>query len=713
MGGESQQAVTAPPEAVFISYASEDCAAARRICEAVRAAGVEVWFDQTELRGGDAWDRHIREGIYNCRLFIPVISANTESRDEGYFRREWKLAADRTHDMAEQRPFLVPVVIDGTRQRGASVPDKFQAVQWTRLPAGETSPAFVELIMRLLRRVSPASTHISSESRPQTVAPSGSASRLPQGLDRTVTGGGEAKLACHHGHRARYRVSRAKVGILAALLIIPCTLLWRASRPGSPRTTLPTASAFMPSPHSIAVLPLVNESGDPNQQYFSDGLSEDLINALAQFPGLRVIGRHSSFQFRNPTDDSKTIGLKLGVAYLLEGSVRRQGATVRVSAELIDSSDGTLQWSEHYDRPYTDLFALQDDITRAVAAALKTRLGNNTLAQNDRPPSGNLEAYSAYLQGSSLMDSLHDEVDYRKAIDAFTTAARLDPGYARAWSALSIVWTDLGGDYLTGTASQEAYANARRAADVALRLQPDLAAAHVARGWLFAAADLDEQAAEREYRRAIELAPQDGLSKYFLASQMAILGQLRPAVDLMRQALAGDPLHALWYRWLAMYLRGLNQLDDARQAIRKASELQPTLTGLHEVLTLIEVQSGNAKVALAAAEEVPAGYQRDASTTLALQIGNDRARADDALKRLIAQYSDVTGMAYDVAQIYALRKDANRTFEWLDRAWRNHDEVNIFLLYDPLILRYKDDPRFVALCRKLGLPTPAEIKTEG
>src|SRR5499427_8803903 len=136
--------------AVFLSYASEDATAAQRIADALRVAGIEVWFDKSELRGGDAWDRQIREQIHNCRLFIPVISANSERREEGYFRREWSLAADRTRDMAHKRAFLVPVVIDGTPERGASVPEKFHELQWTRLPDGETSPAFIERIRRLL-----------------------------------------------------------------------------------------------------------------------------------------------------------------------------------------------------------------------------------------------------------------------------------------------------------------------------------------------------------------------------------------------------------------------------------------------------------------------------------------------------------------------------------------------------------------------------------
>jgi hypothetical protein len=156
MAAESSNRGGAQSGAVFLSYASQDTEAAQKICEALRAADIEVWFDQSELRGGDAWDHKIRDQIHDCRLFVPVISANTEQRDEGYFRREWLLAVDRTRDMVRKRTFLVPVVIDGTPERGAAVPDKFHEVQWTRLPGGEMPPAFVERIRRVLTPDAPS-----------------------------------------------------------------------------------------------------------------------------------------------------------------------------------------------------------------------------------------------------------------------------------------------------------------------------------------------------------------------------------------------------------------------------------------------------------------------------------------------------------------------------------------------------------------------------
>jgi TolB-like protein/Tfp pilus assembly protein PilF len=389
-----------------------------------------------------------------------------------------------------------------------------------------------------------------------------------------------------------------------------------------------------PSVHgeSIAVLPLANESGDASQQYFSDGISEDLIRALSQFPSLKVIGRTSSFQFRDSKEDSRSIGAKLGVAYLLEGSVRRSGDVVRVSAELINTGDGSAQWSERYDRPYKDLFALQDEITRAVAGALRAKLlpGEHAAAQSEQPPSGNLEAYSALLQGR-FYDFRGTEADARKSIEFYTQAIELDPRYAVAWSELSAAWTGLGQEFLEGTPEREAYAKAREAVNRALALSPELATAHVAQGYLFQIADLNWRGAEGEFRRAMELAPNDGDAKFYLGTQLATFGEVEAAIELTRQAIATEPLKPYLYYYLSSYFSGLNRLDEAERAIRRAIELQPASAVLHWQLAVIEVQRGNAQAALEAAQqEVQGNDQQDVALALARQIGSDRVAADAA-----------------------------------------------------------------------------------
>lgn len=460
--------------------------------------------------------------------------------------------------------------------------------------------------------------------------------------------------------------------------------------------------------HSIAVLPLSNESGNKDEQYFSDGLSEDLITALAQFEGLRVIGRNSSFQFRDSKDDSRMIGAKLGVANLLEGSVRRVGEAVRISAALISVVDGSTVWSERYDRPYRDLFALQDDITAAVAAALKARLlsGAGVVVQSDRPPSGNLDAYSAYLQGK-FYDANNTESDDRKAIDYFNEAIRLDPRYVDAYAGLSHAWTSHAAQFLSGSEMKQAYEKAREASNKGLALDQNNASAHLARAFLLQSADFDWSAADAEFRRALQLAPEDGTAKFMWGVLLATLGKPESAVRLTQEALAADPLHAIWYNWLALYLSPLGRLDEAEAAIRKAIALHPKAVGQFELLAIIEVQRGDAQAALQAAQQEPPGVWQDTAVALAQQISGNQAAADAALKNLVDKQGN--NGAYQIADVYALRNDADKLFEWLDIAWANSDPGISSLLYDPFFAPYKREPRFAVFCKKVGLPSPGGV----
>ena len=507
------------------------------------------------------------------------------------------------------------------------------------------------------------------------------------------------------------RMNRAIFVLL--LLAIGCFVLDRfvltPRRESAAAQTGPSESKPGSAPeNSIAVLPLANASGDKDQQYFSDGLSEGLIVTLSRLQGLKVIGRNSAFQFRDSKDDSKTIGTKLGVAHLLEGSVQHAGDAVRISAELINATDGSTLWSERYDRPYRDLFALQDEITTAVASALKARLlpQPNAPMQSDRPPSGNLEAYAAYLQGK-FFSARSGEADFRKAIELYAQATKADPRFALAWADQSRAAVSLAAAFLDGAAAQEMYARGRSAVDTALKLDPDLAAGYAAQSFLLLSADLDWTGAEHAARRAVQLAPNDGQAKADLSRDLAALGQIEPAIELMQQSLATDPLDARSHNWLAQYLRALGRLDEAAAAARKAIELQPTAGSMHYQLVIIEIMRGDGKAALEAAQHEPAGWQVDA-IALARQVGGDRAEADAALATQVEQ--DAAAGAFQIAQTYALRNDADKTFEWLERALSNRDPGISYLLFDPFILRFRDDPRFAAFCKKVGLPTTTTAK---
>ena len=490
---------------------------------------------------------------------------------------------------------------------------------------------------------------------------------------------------------------------IAVVLLLANTFVWKKGAGLQDGVT-----AVIPD-KSIAVLPLVNESGDKDQQYFSDGLSEDLITALSQFAGLKVISRNSSFQFRNSEDDSKAIGRKLGVAHLLEGSVRRAGGMVRVSATLVNAADGSTLWSRHYDRAYKDLFALQDEITRAVAGALEAKLlpGNGAAPQNERPPGGNLDAWNAYSQGR-FHAALVDPADARKAIDFYDRAIALDPRYARAYANLGNTWARLGATFLSGEDQRQAYAKARAAIDQALQLDPDLATAHFARGLLLQWTDFDWTGAQAEYRRAMELAPNDSLSTFGSGHLSGVLGHPQRAIPLIRRSIALDPRNSSSCYWLAWYLAAAGRMEDAEKTARAAIALMPGKPFLPTGLAIVQIQRGEGKAALESARQEPPGVWHYIALALASQVGGDRAAADAALKNLIANTAD--GSAYQIAEVYGLRKDPDNMFKWLDRAWDTRDAGVGRLLTDPFILPYKNDPRFAAFAKKVGLPATTDAK---
>jgi TIR domain len=275
MQGESPTSASTPARAVFLSYASEDATAAQRIAEALRAAGVEVWFDREELRGGDAWDHRIRQQIRDCRLFVPIISAHTDARLEGYFRREWKLAVDRTEDMASEVTFLVPVVIDETPNASAHVPDRFRHVHWTRIRGGEPTPALIALISQLVK---PRSQIAESSSGVQMA-------------------GFPAPSIQAQGDPPKGRIYRRRLAVLAgacalAIIVAGYVAFNRLSHLGS---VVPMVAV---TDKSIAVLPFVDMSEKKDQEYLGDGIAEEVLDLLAKIPGLRVVGRTSSFQFK-------------------------------------------------------------------------------------------------------------------------------------------------------------------------------------------------------------------------------------------------------------------------------------------------------------------------------------------------------------------------------------------------------------------------------
>ena len=638
--------MSAPAKAIFLSYASQDAQAARRICDALRAVGLEVWFDQSALRGGDAWDASIRRQIKECALFVPVISATTQLREEGYFRLEWKLAVDRSHLMAEDKTFLLPVVIDGAIEANARVPEKFREVQWTHLPGGEASAAFAKRVQRLL---------------------SGGAAPPPP---------------------------------VAPLRAAP------AAVPGAATS----AAAFTEEPPSIAVLPFVNRSHDPDDEYFSDGLADELLNVLAKIRGLRVAARSSAYTFKGKGTTVAEVGHALNVATVLEGSVRKAGNRMRISVQLVKVADGYHLWSETYDRTLEDIFAVQDDIAQSVVKELRATLlgeaadakaGQDVTAQVAEAVKGRStdpDAHRLYLQARHFIDRLNRD-DTAKGIIYLKQALDLDPAFALAWA-------ELGGAYAAEAAwgwtpVAEGYGRAREAVLRALALEPNLAEGHAQLGWIQMSHDMDWRAAEASNGRALELAPGNALVRRQASLLSGCLGRIEEAIGLARRAVEQDPLSAQAHFFLGLALWSAGRHAQAVAALEKTLELAPQRAATRASLSLNLLAQGKNAEALTEALREPELWARLYASAIIHHNAGREAESDAALRELIAKYAREA--AYQIVEVYAARGESDFAFEWLARACEQRDPGVAWTKIDPLLASLHADLRWDAFLRKMGL----------
>jgi TolB-like protein len=493
--------------------------------------------------------------------------------------------------------------------------------------------------------------------------------------------------------------TRKFAALIVTIAMFATGVLWFQLVRSKPTSPAQITAAAMPSQKSIAVLPLLNESGDPGDEYFSDGLSEELIAALAQVRGLKVIGRSSSFRFKDKKEESKAIGEKLGVSTLLEGTVRKQGDQVRIVAELINAADGSELWSRTFDRELKDIFAVQSEIAMAVATSLElTVLGaNEKSAQNAATKS--VEAHNAYLQGHFYFERRNLE-DYRKSVGFFDQAIHLDPGYALAYAERSEAWAWIGD--LSSEKQKEAWAAAGTDAEKAVAIDPHLAEAHAALGWVRFFIEWKFAEGLAELGRAQELSPWNPTANDLMARVVVYLGQFQEAEKLARQAIELDPLGYQARTSLARVLSAEGKLDEAEAAGRKGVELQPTAAGNHRWQVFVAIQRGNGAAALREAQLEPNEGYRRFELALAHYARGDRSAADAALAELIAK--DRNFLAYQIAEVYAWRGEKDKAFEWLQISLNDHDTGTLSLLIDPLMRGLSDDVRYDGLLAKIGLP---------
>ena len=460
-------------------------------------------------------------------------------------------------------------------------------------------------------------------------------------------------------------------------------------------------------PPSIAVLPFVNLSRDEENEYFADGLADELLNVLAKIGGLRVASRTSAFYFKGKDVDIPTVARKLNVATVLEGSVRRSGQRIRITAQLIDAASDSHLWSQAYDRTLEDIFAVQSDIANAVVAELRAALlggrrgtgtSRDVFAEVQAAARGRSDdpgAYRLYLQGRFYVLRITEE-DVARGVGFYRQALDRDPAFALAWAGLSRAYhSQAGRGWLAVADGME---QARAAARTALELEPELPEGHIALGWVLADYDWDWKGAKAELDRACALAPGDGDVHRASASLAMQVGRLEEAIALARRAVALDPLSKPAHVVLGDCYMRAGRLDDAVASLQLALDLAPNAGITHYILSCARLLQDRPDEALEEAEREAIPYLRSLCVALAQHTRGDAAASDAALRRL----SDECGVSFQIAAAHAWRGEVDAAFDWLERAYRERDAGLGELVAYPLLRALHSDPRWFALMRKMG-----------
>ena len=480
----------------------------------------------------------------------------------------------------------------------------------------------------------------------------------------------------------------------AALLVVLLTATWfYLGRKAGANTN---GNASETGKTRIAVLPFTNTSADRDQEYFSDGLTEELTTILAKNPKLRVTSRTSAFSFKGQQFVIKTVGEKLNVTHVLEGSVRKEGKQLRITAQLIEVATDSQLWSQTYERQLENIFAVQDEIASAVAGALRVSLTGNQLAKSQET---NPESYSAYLQGRYFLDRAGEE-DLKKATGYFEQAVQLDSNYARAWSGLAAVHALLAGRGLMQV--DEGYAKARQEVEKALTLDPNLADALGWRAWIKQTYDWDWTGADADFQRALELEPASAYLLMGAATLQSALGRYDKAIAMDQRAIELDPLQLTTYLNLAINANNAGRWEEAEKAIRKALEFNPGSSDAHSILGITYLYQSKYQEALAEMKLEPSETTRTQGLAMTYFALGQSKEADAELNKYVERYQE--NAAYQVAEIYAYRGDRDKAFEWLDRAYRQRDAGLSGMKGDLLLRNLEHDPRWTAFLNKMKLP---------
>ncbi len=456
---------------------------------------------------------------------------------------------------------------------------------------------------------------------------------------------------------------------------------------------------------SLAVLPLVNVSGDPNVEYLSDGITESLINILSQLPKLRVVPRGTAFRFKGRGADAPTVGRELNVRAVLTGRVIQRGEALNIQTELIDTTSDAQLWGGQYNRALVDIFAVQEDIAREISDRLRLRLGGEEKKRISKRHTENSEAYQLYLKGRYSWSKRTEEA-VRKSIDYFRQAIDKDPGYALAHAGLADSYNILG--YFAYLPPKEAFPPAKSAASKALEIDPTLAEAHAALGYARLYFDWDWPGAEKEFQRAIQLNPNYPIGHHYYANVLVALGRIEEGIAEFRKALEIDPLYLIINAALGWAYYFSRQYDSAVEQLRKTVDIEPSFAQAH--IWLAEVYVKQRRFEEAVAEFKTALELAGNSTYHGVRLAQAYALAGerDLARKMLGEFYEISKQKYvsslDLGVVHLALGEEDRAFEFFEKAYGERARGLVFVKMDPRFDPVRSDPRFHDLMRRIGLP---------
>jgi TolB-like protein/Tfp pilus assembly protein PilF len=632
---------------VYVSYASADAAVAKSIVEILEQHGLRCWMAPRDVKPGTVYAEAIVRAINEAKALVLLLSANAMAST--HVGREVERAASKRKQIVAFRVDATPL--------SEELEYFLSNSQWIDVPALGMTAALAKL----------------KEAVGQ--GPANRAQQIP----------------------ATKRTSGTKKGIAIAAAILVC--VGAAAALGLHFWSLnyrpPQAVAI--TDKSIAVLPFTDMSEKKDQEYFADGMAEEILDLLTKIPGLTVIGRTSSFQFKGKNEDLRAIGTKLNAAYVLEGSVRNSGDQVRITAQLVNTRTGAHEWSETYDRHIGDVLKLQDAIAAAVVRELQLTVAPEFL--NSRASVKNTDAYDLMLRGRHAYDR-GDQEGLDEAVRLFKQALDRDPTFADAESELAITYLSQTGISPLGQAA--GVEQARRTATNALKLDPKSAKAHAVLSVIHRTYDWDWAAAERELQQAMAIAPNSPGVLLSEAGLSSTLGRWDDALRQIKAALTQDPINPVALNMLSDIQVSRGHLPEAEAAARRVLDIRPTYGYGHYNLAFLLLERGDRDAALIEMQQETVDEGKQEGLAIVYYALGRKAESDAALAGMLKDQANENALG--IAEVYAFRGQSDEAMHWLERAYVQKDAYLFSIKGDPLLKNLEADPRYKVFLRKMNLP---------